>query len=363
VTDSKALRVIVAGGGTGGHFFPGLAVAQVLASGPAPAKVLFVGTARGIEARLAPESGFAFKSVPAAGFAGVGALKRLKALISLPAALLACTVTLVTFRPTAVVGVGGYASFPMALVAGLGGIPVILLEQNVAPGLANRLLAPFASAVAVSFPQTLRAFPGKGRLLGNPVRSSLASVGPEAQPQSPFRLLVFGGSRGARALNEALVEAIPRLAEMPGGIELLHQTGEEDLAKVREAYAGLGLTARVEPFIHDMAGAYAWCHAVVCRAGATTIAELASARRPALLVPFPFAAGAHQLANAKGLEALGAALCLEQKDLATESLVASLRKLADPAARARMAKALGQAARPNAAAEIARLVRLAGGAA
>ena len=361
MASTKGLRVIIAGGGTGGHFFPGLAVAQALVSGAPPTRVLFVGGRRGIEAKLAPESGFPFKSVPASGFAGVSLSKRLKAAFSVPAALLACVAILIGFRPSVVVGVGGYASFPMALAAGLAGIPVILLEQNVSPGLANKLLAPLSAAVAVSFRQTLAAFRGKGYLLGNPVRAALSSVGPERPPETPFRLLIFGGSRGSRALNQAAAAALPALKDLPGGIEIYHQTGAEDLAWVQKAYAKNELTARVEPFISDMENAYAWCHAVLCRAGATTLAELAAVRRPALLVPFPLAAGAHQLANAKGLQALGAALCLEQKDLTSDSLLSALQELADKEVRAKMAKALSAAAKPGAAEDIARLVRLAGG--
>jgi UDP-N-acetylglucosamine--N-acetylmuramyl-(pentapeptide) pyrophosphoryl-undecaprenol N-acetylglucosamine transferase len=215
--------------------------------------------------------------------------------------------------------------------------------------------------VVVSFRQTLAAFRGKGYLLGNPVRAALSSVGPEKPPGAPFRLLVFGGSRGSHALNEAAAAALPALKGLPGGIEIVHQTGAEDLAWVQEVYAKQELTARVEPFISDMENAYAWCHAVLCRAGATTLAELAAVRRPALLVPFPFAAGAHQLANAKGLEALGAALCVEQRDLTPDSLLSAIRELADKEVRARMAKALSAAAKPRAAEDIARLVRLAGG--
>jgi UDP-N-acetylglucosamine--N-acetylmuramyl-(pentapeptide) pyrophosphoryl-undecaprenol N-acetylglucosamine transferase len=354
--------VIIAGGGTGGHFFPALAVAQALVARHPCARVLFVGTSRGIEARLAPRNGFSLRTLTASGFAGVGILKRLEALASLPVALAQSVWILIRFRPGAVVGVGGYASFPMGLAAGLGGFPLLLLEQNVSPGLANRLLKRAARVVAVAFPQTLAAFPGKGRLMGNPVRASLTAVGPEAEPQAPLRLLVFGGSRGARAVNEAFVQAAPRLAAFPGGIEILHQTGADDVERVRRAYAAAGIGARVEPFIDAMEEAYAWCHACVCRAGATTVAELAAVRRPALLVPFPHAAGDHQTLNARGLAELGAALWADQARLDTESLLGSLEKLADPLARRSMAAKLAAVARPRAAEEIAGLVAaMAGG--
>lgn len=351
------MRVIIAGGGTGGHFFPGLAVAQALEAGAPSASVLFAGTARGIEARLAPKYGFPFAALPGSGVASVGLGQRLKGLAAVPLAMARSVLLFDRFAPQAVVGVGGYASFPVALTAGLLGIPVLLLEQNVTPGLANRVLAFWASVVATAFPQTVRRFPGKGRVMGNPVRESLAAVPAEGPPEQPFRLLVFGGSRGARAINDAVVAALPGLAAFPGGLEIRHQTGTEDLERVRAAYAASGVPGEVVPFIDAMDEAYAWCHAALCRAGATTLAELAAARRPALLVPFPQAAGDHQLHNARGLEALGGALCLEQKDLTTGSLLEAIRRLAEPARRRNMASALASVARPRAASEIAALVR------
>ncbi len=357
----EELRVIVAGGGTGGHFFPGLAVAQALTARAASARVLFVGARRGIEARLAPRYGFPFVALPASGFAGVGAAARLRALSVLPLAFLKSLKVLRDFRPCTVVSVGGYASFPMALAAGLAGFPVLAMEQNVHPGLANRIVAKVASAVAVSFPQTLLHFRGKARFLGNPVRASLTRVPAEVPPARPLRLLVFGGSRGARAINDAFVGAAPALLEFPGGVDIRHQTGTEDLDRVKDAYASAGVAARVEPFIEAMDEAYAWCHAAVCRAGATTLAELAAARRPALLVPFPGAAGNHQVQNARGLQALGGALCTEQKDLTTTSLLAALLRLADTKTRAEMAAKLAAVARPNATEDVADLVLLMSG--
>lgn len=354
--------MIIAGGGTGGHFFPGLAVAQALQGGVPSARVSFAGSPRGIEARLAPQYGFPFAALPASGVAGLGGLKRIKGLLSVPVALVKSLALIHRLRPCAVVGVGGYASFPVALAAGLLGIPVLLLEQNVTPGLANRILAPWAVAVAASFPQTLQHFRGKGRLTGNPVRASLTAVPSEAPPESPLRLLVVGGSRGARALNDALIAALPQLRTFPGGIEIRHQTGAEDLQRVQAAYARAGIPARVEPFIEGMAEAYAWCHAVLCRAGATTLAELAATRRPALLVPFPQAAGNHQVHNARGLESLGGALCIEQERLTADSLLGALGELSAPARRRDMAAKLGSSARPNAAQDIATLVRTMSGA-
>lgn len=359
--ETKALRVIIAGGGTGGHFFPGLAVAQAVKASASPCEVLFVGGRNGIEAAKAPAAGFAFRALPVSGFTGVSFLRRLKSALAVPLALVISVGVLVQFRPSVVVGVGGYASFPMALAGGLVGIPVILLEQNLQPGLANRLLSRLASAVVVAFPQTLRFFGGRGWLLGNPVRQSLTRVPPEQSPERPFRLLVFGGSRGARAINDAFADCARALAGFEGGIEITHQTGVEDADRLRRAYADAGIRARVEPFIDAMDEAYAWCHAVLCRSGATSLAELAVVRRPALLVPFPQAVADHQLLNARGLSDLGGALLLEQKDLTAASLQGALRELSDKAVRARMAARLSEVAKPRAATEIARLVALAGG--
>lgn len=355
----EGFRMIVAGGGTGGHFFPGLAVAQAAAALRPGARILFVGSWRGIEARLAPRLGYPFEALPVSGFAATSPLARLKALAAVPGAVARCASLLADFRPHAVLGVGGYASVPMGLAAGLAGIPLVLLEQNAEPGLANRLLSRFAALVAVAFPETKRVFRGKARFLGNPVRESLLSVPPPAEPARPLRLLVLGGSRGSAALNDAFIAAAPALKAFEGGLSLLHQTGSEDLERVRRAYAEHGLEARVEPFLDDMEGAYGWCHAVVARAGATTLAELCVVRRPALLVPFPFAAGGHQSANARGLESAGAALRIEQRDLTTASLLGALTRLADGALRRRMERALMGLARPRAARDIAEFLLLA----
>lgn len=343
---------MIAGGGTGGHFFPGLAVAQALLRQRPDADIRFVGGRSGIEARLAPKYGFPLLALPLSGFAGMGLTQRVSALLRLPVAVGRCAALCLTWRPKAVLGVGGYASFPMGIAALLTGTPLALLEQNVTPGLANRILGRMAAFVAVSFPQTLAHFPGRGRLTGNPVRQGMTAL-PEPAATAPFRLLVFGGSRGARALNEAVVAALPELKAFPGGMEILHQTGEEDLARTRAAYATAGVEARVEPFLDEMGEAYASCHAVVCRAGATTCAELASARRASLLIPFPHSAGNHQEANARGMAELGAARWMRQGDLTPGAMLDHLRALALPETRAAMADALSRLAKPSAADDIA----------
>jgi UDP-N-acetylglucosamine--N-acetylmuramyl-(pentapeptide) pyrophosphoryl-undecaprenol N-acetylglucosamine transferase len=358
------VKVVIAGGGTGGHFFPGLAVAQALKERRPETRVLFVGGRRGIESRLAPRYGLDLVALPVSGFVGLGAAGKLTALFRLGAALVACLWLCAAARPDMVVGVGGYASLPMGLAAFITGTPLILLEQNVAPGLTNRILGRLAGAVVVAFEETTFRFRGKAVLLGNPVRKDLASVPSEHPPQHPFRLLVFGGSRGARAVNDVMIHAAPVLKDFPGGIELYLQTGEGDLERVRNAYRDSGLdSARVEPFIDDMAKAYAWCHAVLCRSGATTLAELKTVGRPSLLVPFPHAAGGHQEKNARGLAGMGGALWEQQECLTTTALLKHLRTLADPEVRRPMAETLRRSARPNAAEDIADLILRTGGAA
>jgi UDP-N-acetylglucosamine--N-acetylmuramyl-(pentapeptide) pyrophosphoryl-undecaprenol N-acetylglucosamine transferase len=355
--------VIIAGGGTGGHFFPGLAVAQAVLRLSPGAGVLFVGTKRGIEGALAPRYGYNLVTLPVSGFASLGLYARLRALAPIPLSVARCVAICLKHKPAAVLGVGGYASFPMCVAASLVGVPLMLCEQNVKPGLANRALGRLAGIVVTAFPQTARFFYGKARLLGNPVREELSMVGEENPPERPFRLLVFGGSRGARAINGAFLSAIPELSRFPGGIEIIHQTGAEDYERVKAAYDEAGLSARVEPFIHDMASAYGWCHAVVCRAGATTLAELAAARRPALLIPFPHAAMDHQTHNARGMAEVGGALWMAERDVTPETLMANLCLLAERKRRIGMARALLAVARPQAARRIAELLLEAGGAA
>ncbi len=352
--------VIIAGGGTGGHFFPGLSVAQAMARLSPEATVTFVGTKRGIESALAPRYGFELIALPVSGFANLGILDRARSLAAIPLAVLRCVKLCMKRRPSAVLGVGGYASFPMGVAALLTGTPLFLCEQNVRPGLANRVLGVWARMVATAFPQTGRYFQGKARLLGNPVREELSAVGAENPPERPFRLLVFGGSRGARAINDALISAVPALSMFDGGIEILHQTGADDRDRVDAAYAAANIRARVEPFIHDMASAYGWCHAVICRAGATTLAELSASRRPALLIPFPQAALDHQTHNAIGMAEVGGALWMAERDARPEALMEKLRLLAEKKRRIEMSAALKAVARPEAAGEIAGLLLEAG---
>lgn len=309
------MRVLLAGGGTGGHLFPAVAIAQRLLEVSWQGEVLFVGTGHGIETRVLPELGLPLETVDFSGFVGKGLGGKLAMLPQLWRSVRQSQRILERFRPHVVVGVGGYASVPMLLAAQFKGLPTLIHEQNAVPGLANRLLARRAGRVCLSFAESAARFRGCATVLtGNPVRKGMAQCPPP--PEVPLSLLVFGGSRGAQALNDALLAALPHLEPLRGQLTLLHQTGGADLERVQAGYRAAGWNpAQVVPFIDDMAAAYAGSQLVLCRAGATTIAELTACGRAAVLVPYPHAAGDHQTANAQALAAKGAALLLPQSEL------------------------------------------------
>jgi UDP-N-acetylglucosamine--N-acetylmuramyl-(pentapeptide) pyrophosphoryl-undecaprenol N-acetylglucosamine transferase len=312
--------MLLAGGGTGGHLFPAVALAQRLMDEDPAAEVLFVGTERGLEAHILPKLGLPLATIDIAGFVGKGLWSKLAVVPLLFKSIGQSLRLLDRFRPQVVVGVGGYASAPVLLAARLKGYPVLIHEQNAWPGLTNRLLARWVDRVCLSFAEADRAFHrGRTVLTGNPLRRGMESCPPLA-PGNPL-LLVFGGSRGARAINEAMVRTLPLLEDFRGRLNILHQTGTEDLEWVREEYRQAGWEQDgVVPFIDDMAGAYERAHLVLCRAGATTVAELTACGRPAIMVPYPHAAGDHQSANALALVRKGAALLLPQKELTAERL-------------------------------------------
>ncbi len=320
------MRLLLAGGGTGGHLFPAVALAQLLLKQEATAAVQFVGTEQGLEARLLPKLNLPLQFVAMAGVVGRGWRGRLEMLPRLLKSLLQARAILNDFRPDLVVGVGGYASVPVLLMARLLGIPYLIHEQNAIPGLSNRLLGRWAKLICLSFPQTAGFDRSKTLLTGNPLRPGLEEVAVPL-PQAG-KLLIFGGSRGARAINQAVMQLLPLLNDWPQRPEILHQTGAEDLQQVRQAYDAAGFDPQqVVPFIEDMAAAYAACKLVVCRAGATTLAELTVCGRPAILIPFPYASGDHQTANAKALVVAGAAKLLPQSELSPQQLATTIKPL------------------------------------
>jgi UDP-N-acetylglucosamine--N-acetylmuramyl-(pentapeptide) pyrophosphoryl-undecaprenol N-acetylglucosamine transferase len=348
------VQVLIAGGGTGGHLYPGIALARELLRRDQAAVVTFVGTAAGLESKVIPREGFVLDVIRVAGLKGKSRLTRLRGLLLLPMAAVDAWRVLSRRRPSVVVGVGGFSSGPIVALAALRRYPTLLLEQNALPGITNRLLAPLVRAAAVNFPEALRYFPRAGFVAGNPVRAEFFGPVAGAAGDGSVRVLIMGGSQGAHAINVAMTQAAPALAASGARLAVTHQTGERDLAAVREAYASAGLTARVEPFLYEMDREMKQADVVVARAGATTLSELAASGRPAILVPLPTAADDHQRRNAEAFARIGGAVVLEERGLTGERLAAEVLALArDPARRDNMGRQSRTLARPDAAERIA----------
>jgi UDP-N-acetylglucosamine--N-acetylmuramyl-(pentapeptide) pyrophosphoryl-undecaprenol N-acetylglucosamine transferase len=356
------MTVIVAGGGTGGHLYPGIAVARELLRRVPAARVSFAGTSRGLEARVVPREGFELDVIRSAGLKGKSLASRLRAAALLAPGALDAWRIISRRRPQLVLGVGGYSSGPVVMMAALRRVPTMVLEQNAVPGLANRALAPWVRAAAVTYEQTLPYFRGKGFVTGNPVRPEFLGMPAvrdrgaavdRASGVAPPRVLVLGGSQGAHAINLAVVAAAPGMVERFPGLRLVHQTGQGDLDAVREGYRAAGIEARADAFIDDVAMEMNAADLVICRAGATTLAELAASGTAALLVPFPAATDDHQRKNARALADAGAAVMIDQRDLAAESLTRSVEQLLGAHERLdSMRRAMRTFARPDAASRI-----------
>jgi UDP-N-acetylglucosamine--N-acetylmuramyl-(pentapeptide) pyrophosphoryl-undecaprenol N-acetylglucosamine transferase len=354
------MRAIVAGGGTGGHVIPALAIAQALRD-QLNSEVLFIGTARGIENRLVPASGYRLELVQVGALKNVSFVTRLKTSLDLPRAIWDSRRIISDFRPDVMIGVGGYASGPAMFAGALSGIPTLAFEPNVVPGFANRLVAPMVSAAAVHFPET-GAYFRRFEVTGVPVRRAFfESANREIEPRPPT-LLVFGGSQGAHAINQAVIQSLSVLRRPVPGIHIVHQTGERDYNDAQAAYLAAGGSAEVYPFIDDMPGAFARADVLLCRSGASTVAEVTAAGKPAIFVPFPRAADDHQKRNAEALVRAGAALMIEESSLTPERLVQCVEELLkNPARTEQMAKAARSLAHPQAAQTIAAMAaRLAG---
>jgi UDP-N-acetylglucosamine--N-acetylmuramyl-(pentapeptide) pyrophosphoryl-undecaprenol N-acetylglucosamine transferase len=349
------VRLLIAGGGTGGHLYPGIAVARELLKRMPHAEVTFVGTSQGIESRVIPREGLALDVIRSAGLKGKSLTTVARGLSLLPLSGLDAWSVISRRQPSAVIGLGGYSSAPVVMLAALRGIPTLVMEQNAIPGFANRRLASFIDAAAVTYEESVRFFGDRAFVSGNPVRPEFFEEAHAEQqpPPGAARVLVFGGSQGAHAINMALVAAAPRLAAAAGRVAITHQTGERDLEMVRDGYARAGVQARVEPFLFDMDRQMKAADLVICRAGATTLAELAAAGRASILIPLPTATDDHQRKNAQAFVRHGAAAMVEQQELSGERLVTELLALAEDAARrAQLAKAAKDLARPDAAAVI-----------
>jgi UDP-N-acetylglucosamine--N-acetylmuramyl-(pentapeptide) pyrophosphoryl-undecaprenol N-acetylglucosamine transferase len=343
--------VLILAGGTGGHIFPGLAVAAALRARDVP--VLWLGADGGMETRLVPQHGVAIETIAISGIRGKGIGTLLRAPFRVLSAIRAAGRVLKAHKPRAVVSFGGFAAGPGGIAAVLARVPLLVHEQNRAPGMTNRVLARFARRVLCGFPD---AFPGKETVVGNPVRSVIAQVPP---PNERFigrggamRVLVLGGSQGARALNEAVPKAIAQL--QGAGIEVRHQCGEKLRDDTARAYAAAGVQTSIEPFIADMAAAYAWADIVVCRAGALTLAELCAVGVGGLLVPLPTAVDDHQTKNAQYVVQRRAGVLLKQDDQLVQTLAMELRNLVlDPERRLFMAEAARSLAKIDAAERVA----------
>lgn len=345
------MRVILAGGGTGGHLFPGVAVAHEFKRRDAMSEILFVGTEAGIESRVLPKEGFKLATLTVKGMKGRGLRGLLDALYGVPASLLRSLKIIREFRPDCIIGLGGYASGPLLLAAKLKGIRCAIMEQNLRPGFTNKLLARFVDRVFTAYRESATYFPdGKILQTGNPVRwQSL----PQVESSGQFTLFIFGGSAGARRINFAAADALRRLADLAGAMRVLHQTGQADYAAIKEAYAALPFDAEVVPFIDRMDQAYARADLLVCRAGATTVAELTAFGKAAILVPYPYAIYDHQRGNAQALQERGAADMILDRELSGENLAARIRSFfADRGRIERMASAARALGRPDAAARV-----------
>lgn len=328
------MRVIIAGGGTGGHLFPGLALAEEIRRRDDSAEVVFVGTEHGIEARIIPREGYPLKFLPAEGFVGGSLIKKTRAAVKFLMAMFNARSILREVDPDIVIGVGGYASGAIVLMAHLQSFPTLIHEQNSVPGLTNRLLGKVVRGVCVTYQESITSFPmGKAYLTGNPIRPRILKGEREAACRlfsldgKLFTVLVFGGSSGARAINRTMVDALNHLTDLRDNVQFLHQTGDKDYDDIRESYRKAGVRGTVAPFIYQMAEAYAVADVVISRAGATTLAELTAIGKPAILIPYPYAAGNHQEFNAVKLREMGAAFMISERELGGEVLAGRIREL------------------------------------
>src|SRR5215471_12476234 len=322
------MRVLIAAGGTGGHIYPGIAVANEIMHRDAASVVRFVGTARGLENRLVPQAGFELSLIESTGLVNMGLMQRLRGLAILPQSFLAARRVIKTFAPEVVVGAGGYVSGPVLMTASLMRLPTVVMESNAVPGFTNRRLARFVDAAAVSFAAALPYFRGKGVVTGNPVRREFFEIKPKQRDAKYVSLLLFGGSQGSRAINEAMIAALPYLGSHRDRLRVTHQTGPADFAKVRGAYSANGWSsADVREYIDQMTEAFAANDLIISRAGATTSAELMAAGKAAIMIPLP--GQLEQQRNAEALQDAGAARMILQDELSGERLAQEMTALID----------------------------------
>jgi len=341
---------MIAAGGTGGHIFPGIAVAREFLRRDPAVDLLFMGTPRGLESKIVPREGFRLEMISIGALKGKSVFQKVKSLVAMPLSFVSALRALRRFGPNVVIGSGGYASGPVLLTAALMRIPTMLIEPNAMPGFTNRVLARFVDAAALSFAESMEFFKGRAVVTGNPVRADFASIAKKARG-AKLNVLVFGGSQGAHAINVGIVGAAALLKERAEGVSIVHQTGEADFQMVQNGYRDAGFDAAdVKPFIHDMFRYFEQADVLICRSGATTAAEVAAAGKAAIFVPFPFATDDHQRKNAEAFERAGAGRLILQKDLTPERLASELIELMEnPQEVDRMEAASRRLAKPDAA--------------
>jgi len=357
------MKCIIAGGGTGGHLFPGIAIAEAFVEMEKGNEVLFVGTEKGIEIRILGEKGFRLKTIKARPIKGRSIIEKVKTIWTLPLAISEAVSILRDYRPEIVLGVGGYASGPVILAALILGLKRAIHEQNVIPGMTNRLLKYFVQKVFISFEETKRYFPKRKTIFtGMPVRREIvySLIGGSfnetmEDKKDRFNIFIFGGSAGAHRINEKVIESLTYLENIRSSIRFIHQTGINDYNWVSEVYTEKGFDAIVKPFFNDMASYYRISDLIICRSGASSLAELAICGKAAILIPYPYAANQHQLINARQVVEMGAAMMIEDKKLNGEILAKKIVYLFNhPEERERMGKAFRRMAKPHAAQEIIR---------
>jgi len=354
-TPNAAPSILIAAGGTGGHLFPGIAVADELRRRNERTRVVFVGSTRGLETRLIPSSGYALETLPILPLNRVGLIPLARGLLALPLGLTRAASLVARLRPQAVLGIGGYAGGPVVFAAALMGVPTMILEPNALPGFTNRLLGPFVRVAACAHEGARQRFGRKGVVTGNPVRPGFLSLPPKDH-RAPLTLLAFGGSQGSRILNAALLAAVPLLPG-PEALRIVHQTGPAMLEEVEGSYAALGRPAETRAFLDPIEACFGEADLILSRSGATTCAEVNAAGKAAILVPLASAAGGHQKLNAHALEQAGAARMIEEQDLSGRSLAATILEIVShPERISAMETASRALGRPDASARVAELL-------
>lgn len=350
------MKLLIAGGGTGGHVFPALAIAREWLSRGEEREVVLVGTQRGIEMKLVPQAGLPLETLRVAGLKGKGGATLFKNLTMLLPAMFDARRVLRKHKPVAAFGVGGYAAGPMLLATWLGGVPNIIFEPNAEPGLTNKLLAHLAKRIATGYEISAQTWGKKAIVTGCPVRAEFFSIAPRA-PGNPLRLLVTGGSQGALPVNRAFVDSMDRLAARKNELSIVHQTGERGYDAVRTAYARREILAEVVPFLANMPERFGWADVIVCRAGAITAAEVAAAGRAAIFIPFGRATDSHQLRNAQEMARAGAGRVITEPELTAQKLTGEIFSLLDqPQEIEKLSSNARALARPHATREIVNLI-------